>query len=216
MARRSSSSLGRFAEMSAPADLKALIEQSGKYKIEKELFEGANAYAFIATHVHLTTSVFLKVYDVDPADPGMFNEPRLLVDATRDPSCPNVVEVRDAERLGADYALVAMQCVDGGSILGRIEHAPFPQADAVEAAVGILMGVAHLHWRNIVHRDVKPSNILLAGGSLLDRPRSLRSRMRRYAHRATARCMYPRKVGRSRANIRGFRTYIRLASCCTR
>ena len=150
--------------MSAPAELTALVEQSGKYKIEKELFEGANAYAFIATHVHLKTTVFLKVYDVDPSDPGIFNEPRLLVDATRDPGCPNLVEVRDAERLGSDYALVAMEYVDGGSILARIEQAPLAQADAVEAAVGILMGVAHLHWRDIVHRDLKPSNVLLAAG----------------------------------------------------
>src|SRR5258708_7215494 len=150
--------------MSAPAKLTALVEQSGKYKIGEELFEGANAYAFIATHVHLKTTVFLKVYDVDPSDPGIFNEPRLLVDATRDPGCPNLVEVRDAERLGSDYALVAMEYVDGGSILARIEQAPFAQADAVETAVGILMGVAHLHWRDIVHRDLKPSNVLLAAG----------------------------------------------------
>lgn len=150
--------------MSAPGELTTLVEQGGKYKIEKELFEGANAYAFVATHIHLKTTVFLKVYNIDPADPGIFNEPRLLVDATRDPGCPNLVEVRDAERLGTDYALIAMEYIDGGSVLRRIEQAPLAQSDAVKATIGILMGVAHLHWRDIVHRDIKPSNIVLANG----------------------------------------------------
>ena len=157
--------------MSAPAELLTLVEQSGKYKVEKELFEGANAYAFIARHVHLQTTVFLKVYDVDPSDPGIFNEPRLLVDATRDPGCLNLVEVRDAERLGEDYALIAMEYVEGGSVLHRIKGEGLPQAEAVGIAIGILCGVAHLHSQEIVHRDLKPSNILLAPGALRPIPK---------------------------------------------
>jgi serine/threonine protein kinase len=143
-------------------DIQQLIAETGKYRLEAENTEGANAYAFRAHHVPLDLPVFLKVLYPDPTG-DLFAEPRLLVEATRtDGNESNLVRVHDAQRLGDNYVLVAMEYVDGGSILSRLDTGPLPMMGAVSTAVGILHGLAQLHQALLVHRDIKPANILLS------------------------------------------------------
>ena len=143
-------------------EIRQLIAATGKYKLGAENTEGANAYAFRAHHVPLDQPVFLKVLYPDP-DGDLFAEPRLLVEATRtDGNDSNLVRVYDAQRLGEEYILVAMEYVEGGSILSRLNSGPLPLAEAVDAAVGILHGLAQLHQALLVHRDIKPANVMLS------------------------------------------------------
>ena len=143
-------------------EIRQLIAATGKYKLGAENTEGANAYAFRAHHVPLDQPVFLKVLYPDP-DGDLFAEPRLLVEATRtDGNDSNLVRVHDAQRLGDDYVLVAMEYVEGGSILSRLNSGPMPLMEAVGTAVGILHGLAQLHQALLLHRDIKPANVLLS------------------------------------------------------
>lgn len=143
-------------------EIAALVAATRKYELLDENKEGANAYAFRARHLPLNQHVFLKVYDADP-DGDLFAEPRLLVEATNgEAGDSNLVRVHDAERLGDEYVLVAMEYVDGGSILARLGTGPLPLMEAITAAIGILHGVAKLHQGLLVHRDLKPANILLS------------------------------------------------------
>lgn len=142
-------------------EIQELIANTGKYELQGENTEGANAYAFRAHHLLLNQPVFLKVL-VGSQEEEFLAEPRLLVEATETESADsNVVRVYDAERLGTDYVLVAMEYVDGGSVRTRLCDGPMPLMDAVTAAVGILHGLAQLHRALLVHRDVKPANVLL-------------------------------------------------------
>lgn len=142
--------------------IRRLIEATGKYKLHAENTEGANAYAFHAHHLPLDQPVFLKVLDAVP-DGDLFAEPRLLVEATKAvQSDSNLVRVYDAERLGNDYILVAMEYVEGGSVFSRLSSGPLPLMEAISAAVGILHGLAQLHQALLVHRDIKPANVLLS------------------------------------------------------
>lgn len=143
-------------------DIQQLIAATGKYRLEAENTEGANAYAFRAHHLPLDQPVFLKVLDADPSG-DLFAEPRLLVEATKtDGGDSNLVRVHDAQHLGDEYVLVAMEYVDGGSILSRLSDGPLPMREAVCAAVGVLHGTAQLHQALLVHRDIKPANVLLS------------------------------------------------------
>ena len=143
-------------------EIRQLIAATEKYTLEAENTEGANAYAFRAHHVPLDQPVFLKVLYSDP-DGDLFAEPRLLVEATRtDGNDSSLVRVYDAQRLGEEYVLVAMEYVEGGSILSRLNSGPLPLMEAVDAAVGILHGLAQLHQALLVHRDIKPANVLLS------------------------------------------------------
>lgn len=143
-------------------EIQQLVAATGKYKIEVEHTEGANAYAFRAHHIPLDLLVFLKVLDTGPTA-DLFAEPRLLVEATKaDSGESNLVRVHDAQRLGDDYVLVAMEYVAGGSILSRLNAGPLPMMEAACTAVGILHGLAQLHQSLLVHRDIKPANVLLS------------------------------------------------------
>ena len=143
-------------------EIQALIEATGKYKLESENTEGANAYAFHAKHVLLGQPVFLKVFYAD-SDVDFLPEPRLLVEATKtDEGDSNLVRVYDAQRLGPEFVLVAMEYVEEGSVLSRLRSGPLPLRDAVGGAIGILHGLAQLHKGLLVHRDIKPANVLLA------------------------------------------------------
>lgn len=143
-------------------DIQQLIAATGKYRLGAENTEGANAYAFRAHHVPLDLPVFLKVLDADPSG-DLFAEPRLLVEATRTEGHEsNLVRVHDAQRLGDDFVLVAMEYIDGGSILSRLKGGPLPMMEAVCAAIGILHGLAQLHQGLLVHRDIKPANVLIS------------------------------------------------------
>ena len=142
-------------------EIQQLIDTTGKYKLLGENTEGANAFAFKAHHVPLDLPVFLKVLDVDLSG-DLFAEPRHLVETTSaDGGESNLVRVHDAQRLGDEYVLVAMEFVEGGSIFSRLTAGSFPMMEAVGAAVGILHGLGQLHTALLVHRDIKPANVLL-------------------------------------------------------
>jgi serine/threonine protein kinase len=143
-------------------DIQQLIAATGKYRLEVENTEGGNAYAFRAHHVPLDLPVFLKVLDPDP-NGDLFAEPRLLVEATRtEGNESNLVRVHDAQRPGDNFVLVAMEYVDGGSILSRLSGGPLPMMEAVCAAIGTLHRLAQLHQALLVHRDITPANVLIS------------------------------------------------------
>lgn len=143
--------------------IRELIEGLQKYELCGDHNEGANSYSFFAKHLPLGVRAFLKAWDVDPSSDDLYREARLLKEISEaDPGRTNLVRVLDAERLDEETVLLAMEHVDGGSLLHQMqEHGPFALMDALKITTGILHGVAHLHARELVHRDLKPANVLM-------------------------------------------------------
>ncbi|MGD0096952.1 MAG: protein kinase [Terracidiphilus sp.] len=156
--------------MSTIDEILALLKQGGKYSVQQTLDGGMNGYAFRATHIPLFTQVFLKVCDADPDSKALFQEPQSLIAATKSSASKNLIKLVDADKLGADFILMATEWADGGDLLQQIQKV-IGQADAVRIAIDILHGVTVLHSARLVHRDIKPANVLLCREGETDIPK---------------------------------------------
>lgn len=75
----------------------------------------------------------------------------------------HVVQVYDTG-IDGDVAYMAMEFCEGGSVVDWIERfGPMPPQLATRVAIALCEGIADAHQRGIIHRDVKPQNLLIAG-----------------------------------------------------
>jgi hypothetical protein len=139
----------------------------GPYRVVAQIGSGGMAVVYSAVHESTGLSVALKVL---PASWG--NAPELRQRLSREAEIlrhvqhPGVVRLLDigevSERLGGG-TYIAMEWLPDA--LDRMLHARYPepleQADAVRIAGGVAAALAAVHDTGLVHRDVKPSNILL-------------------------------------------------------
>ena len=78
---------------------------------------------------------------------------------------PNIVQVYDAgqaEFEGREVSYIVMEYVPGGDLKALIdEKGPLPNEELVRLGADVSAGLAHAHERGVIHRDIKPHNILL-------------------------------------------------------
>jgi len=133
---------------------------SDRYEIQELLGMGGMAYVYRALDLKLDRSVTLKVMreDLDEAFIERFYKEAQSVASL---SHINVVKVFDfAEDDGLHY--MVMEYVDGTSLKDLINRkAPFDEDSTLGVAVQIAGGLVHAHQNNVVHRDIKPQNILV-------------------------------------------------------
>ncbi|MGB5014255.1 MAG: serine/threonine-protein kinase [Pyrinomonadaceae bacterium] len=76
---------------------------------------------------------------------------------------PNVLPIIDADVYDGQI-VIASEYAEGGSLADKLKlEGALPPVEAVQLTIGILKGLEFLHGRKIIHRDVKPENVLLQG-----------------------------------------------------
>ena len=135
----------------------------GRYQVEALVALGGMATVYRAIDTRLDRRVALKVMHADLArDEDFVN--RFIGEAksvARLPH-PNVVSVYDQGRDGP-YLYLAMEYLPGRTLRDLLsERGRFPPREALSIMVPLLSGLAAAHTAGIVHRDVKPENVLIA------------------------------------------------------
>jgi serine/threonine protein kinase len=140
----------------------ASVPKAGPYDLVETLGGGAAGTVYKARHRLTGAVVAVKILAEDLRDnPALLRRFEREFRAARQLDHPHIVHVLDSGRAdGVPY--IAMEFVDGGSLGDLIQlHKRLPEVDAVRLAaqVGEALELAHRH--GIIHRDVKPDNILV-------------------------------------------------------
>ena len=135
---------------------------AGRYRILKPIGSGGMGQVFLAEHTHFRKRVALKIL------PPRFGEDKVALArflrearAVAALNHPNIVQANDVgESEGVHF--LAMEWVDGASLADLVANSgPLPLGEACEYARQAALGLAHAHAVGLVHRDIKPQNILL-------------------------------------------------------
>ncbi len=137
-------------------------DKIGRYLLEKPLGEGAMSVVFVAKHPQLEPRVALKILRREVSADRQYAD-RFLEDARAAASLnhQNIVGVKDFDTADG-VPFIVMELVDGWSLDQWLkEKGKLEVRDAARVARDIALGLGAAHASKIVHRDVKPSNVLI-------------------------------------------------------
>jgi tRNA A-37 threonylcarbamoyl transferase component Bud32 len=130
------------------------------YEIKRQIGQGGMATAYLALQKSLGREVVLKVLDTSVRDSvaiveRFLNEGRIIA-ALRH---PHIITIYDIGQSGTQV-YISMEYVEGGDLKQRMQRKVFAPDEALDIVEKIASGLALAHRNGIVHRDVKPGNIL--------------------------------------------------------
>lgn len=134
----------------------------GRYKIENVLGIGGMAYVLKASDIKENRTVAIKILNDE------FNTDELAVKrfvneskAVSMLSCPNIVKIYDIV-ITSTLKYIVMEYIDGITLKDYIDKVgALSWKEAVHYVRQILIGLSHAHEKGIIHRDIKPQNIML-------------------------------------------------------
>ena len=133
-----------------------------RYELHAVIGEGAFGRVYRGRDRRLDRPVAVKVikpwWSEDPDWVRSFEREAQLLARVDD---PGIVQIFDVGQAPEGLYYVA-ELVDGESLASRLERGPLPRAEACDIAEQLCVALAQAHARHVVHRDVKPANVLLS------------------------------------------------------
>ncbi|HXV63984.1 MAG TPA: serine/threonine-protein kinase [Vicinamibacteria bacterium] len=135
-----------------------LGQQLGKYQIVKTLGSGGFGTVYLVRDTWIDKKLAIKVPHKQNGEfDDLLQEPRLLAALAHE----NIVSIVTAEKAG-EYFFIVMEFVEGESLEARIQRDKNVELRvAMDFARQIVTGVDHAHRQGILHRDLRPGNVLV-------------------------------------------------------
>ena len=133
----------------------------GPYRIDRVIGRGGMGVVYLAEHVHLERPVALKVLSEHLAHDASFRE-RFVRESRMAARLhhPNIIPVHDAGEQGG-VLFIAMHYVDGEDLAALLDRGALPPDRALPILDKVASALDEAHANGIIHRDVKPGNIVL-------------------------------------------------------
>ena len=142
----------------------------GPYEITAPLGAGGMGEVYRARDTRLERNVAIKIlpaqFSSDPVRKQRFEREAKTISSLNH---PHICTLHDIGHLdGIDY--LVMECIEGETLATRLEKGPFPLEQVLKYGAQIADGLDRAHRSSVVHRDLKPGNIMLTptGAKLLD------------------------------------------------
>jgi serine/threonine-protein kinase len=133
-----------------------------RYELVDELGRGFFGVVHRARQVHLSRTCALKIIRVRSDPTRVLDEARMLAAL---PEHDNVVKVLDAGVWDDNHVFIASELCTGGSLETLAAAGPLDPGRACDRLSQACRGLAHLHHHDLLHLDIRPANILVAGGT---------------------------------------------------
>ena len=139
----------------------------GRYRVVRELGRGAMGVVYLAEDDTLQRQVAVKTLLLPEEENSAERrnlEARFIQEAKAAGGLnhPGIITIHDLGREG-DWLYIAMELLEGTELKDRMQAGPMPLDEAVDIAAQVASALAAAHARGVVHRDVKPGNIMLVG-----------------------------------------------------
>src|SRR5947199_10102482 len=144
-------------------DLKARLQVAlgDAYRIERELGGGGMSRVFLAHETALKRQVVVKVLPPEMAAGVNIERFRREIQLAASLQHPHVVPVLAAGQSG-DLLYYTMPLVEGESLRAKLaREGEMPVGDAIRLLPDVVAALAYAHARGVVHRDIKPDNVLI-------------------------------------------------------
>jgi serine/threonine protein kinase len=150
-----------------------------RYDIQRHLGRGSYAEIYLARDIlaspqsshNLVVIKALNVFLQDDLDPDLertlvenFQNEAVALDRVRHPNVVSRLGHGTARDLrGVVFHYLVLEYLPGGDLQKAIKHERFPPRQAFKYLEQVCAGLQHAHRRGVIHRDIKPQNLLLAG-----------------------------------------------------
>ena len=150
------------------ATLSAGTTLDGRYVVDRAIARGGMATVYRCVDMRLGREVAAKVMHEQYVHDEVFRERfRREARAMAQLSHPNLVNVYDFSAAGDEVFLI-MELITGGTLRELLaERGPMPPHAAAAVMRGMLTGLSVVHDKGMVHRDIKPDNVLIDTSSLV-------------------------------------------------